>query len=532
MGLDQALLTLLQVMTGDSWASMVARPVLKVQPQMWVFFVLFVAVAMMVLLNLITAVIVDNALEISKEDHEMKLRALKDAEAAARLALTKLFVELDEDGSGLLDRDEYNAAIRDPKLVDQFLVLGFSESDLPGLFDMIDMDMDGQITVDEFSDGIGKLQGEAKSADLMGCERRLFQKMLKIQEYLESQSPPPGAAGQVLGVIPQNFAVAAADGAAAVPASLSLPPPDGGDGAAAATSSSAAVSSLSYPETNLLLVLRQEIQAQVGTVRKELHEQHGLLRNELQAHVDSLRREFRDGAYVQGPLAELKELVGKTLQTLGQKEVETLGGTGARRSEYREGPVPKRAEPEREPAMDPRIITRGGGSPRNGGAGEVTRGVGSTRGGAREVAPDRDRRGRRIEERNYRGRRRHLEEAAPKGGRRDRAAGPLAYEYPNSSSYSGPARGGDHSNSLSEDDEGAGSSRSRRQFSPRSGPRDPDRQRFERSGGTSADNGMLSGCGVCSATNGMNLGADERRRYDSYGMTHTEKVLIPYDKYR
>merc|ERR1719324_1209522 len=78
-GLGSTMFTLLQVMTGDSWASGIARPAMKFQPAIWLFFTVYVAVAMLVLLNLVTAVIVENAMAISKQDEKQKLFDLEQA---------------------------------------------------------------------------------------------------------------------------------------------------------------------------------------------------------------------------------------------------------------------------------------------------------------------------------------------------------------------------------------------------------------------------------------------------------------------
>merc|ERR1712224_893517 len=67
-GLDEAMFTLLQIVTGDAWSSGIARPIVKVIPGMWIYFTAYIAVASFVLMNLITAIIVENALEMAAED--------------------------------------------------------------------------------------------------------------------------------------------------------------------------------------------------------------------------------------------------------------------------------------------------------------------------------------------------------------------------------------------------------------------------------------------------------------------------------
>lgn len=53
----QSLFTLLQVVTFESWASQVARPVMAELPWSWIYFVSFIIVGALVILNLVVAVI-------------------------------------------------------------------------------------------------------------------------------------------------------------------------------------------------------------------------------------------------------------------------------------------------------------------------------------------------------------------------------------------------------------------------------------------------------------------------------------------
>ncbi|MFZ9256342.1 MAG: ion transporter, partial [Burkholderiaceae bacterium] len=81
--LGTTMFTLFQVMTLESWSEGVARPVMEIFPQAWVFFVIFIFIATFVIINLFIAVIVDS-LNSSKlptkppEDPVMlELRALR-----------------------------------------------------------------------------------------------------------------------------------------------------------------------------------------------------------------------------------------------------------------------------------------------------------------------------------------------------------------------------------------------------------------------------------------------------------------------
>jgi voltage-gated sodium channel len=71
--LDTSAYTLFQVMTLESWSMGIARPVMEVYPQAWIFFVVFILVSTFTMLNLFIAVIV-NAITSShaEENHRVE----------------------------------------------------------------------------------------------------------------------------------------------------------------------------------------------------------------------------------------------------------------------------------------------------------------------------------------------------------------------------------------------------------------------------------------------------------------------------
>merc|ERR1719316_896399 len=110
---------------------------------------------MFVLLNLITAVIVDNAMEISKNDDENRLLELSAKRDEELKSLGEIFKQIDSDGSGELAREEFDEAIhtRDDVL-QKFHLCGFhDDEEIYQLYNVLD-DGDGALTVDEFVEGL------------------------------------------------------------------------------------------------------------------------------------------------------------------------------------------------------------------------------------------------------------------------------------------------------------------------------------------------------------------------------------------
>ncbi|MDQ5946556.1 MAG: voltage-gated sodium channel, partial [Pseudomonadota bacterium] len=92
--------TLFQVMTLESWAMGIVRPVMEVYPAAWIFFLVFILASTFTLLNLFIAVIVnaiqsEGSAEVqdAADDDAQRLRAEMNELRAALLATQAMLVE-------------------------------------------------------------------------------------------------------------------------------------------------------------------------------------------------------------------------------------------------------------------------------------------------------------------------------------------------------------------------------------------------------------------------------------------------------
>jgi len=146
----RAMLTLLQLTTEDSWAVFV-RPILLRHWWLIFYFGLFLGVAVLAVMNLVTAIIVETSVDAAKADRE----AVKKWQASAVRVILKevedLITAADTDGSGDLTKEELlDAYVNNLDLrrrIDS--VCDFSE--LVEMFDFIDSDGDGLLTSEELS---------------------------------------------------------------------------------------------------------------------------------------------------------------------------------------------------------------------------------------------------------------------------------------------------------------------------------------------------------------------------------------------
>ncbi len=88
-----ALLTLFRVMTLEDWTD-VMYVAMELHPMSWLFFVSFVMLAAVIMINLVIAVVINNLadarLEVTAADGEETLRAIREEAASARNALERI----------------------------------------------------------------------------------------------------------------------------------------------------------------------------------------------------------------------------------------------------------------------------------------------------------------------------------------------------------------------------------------------------------------------------------------------------------
>jgi hypothetical protein len=169
--LDRAMFTLTQIMTLDSW-TFIARPMMAKVYWVLPYYVALILLICMVLLNLITAVIVENAFQIVHEDEET-IAAEKGKQMELDIAdFSRIFADLTK-GSGELTYPEFkDAATTNVDVIDKLTVLEIELNELEELWELLD-DGDGVVTVEEFCEGLRKVRGEVKAKELMECIRQM-----------------------------------------------------------------------------------------------------------------------------------------------------------------------------------------------------------------------------------------------------------------------------------------------------------------------------------------------------------------------
>ena len=132
--------SLFGVMTLEGWPDVARVTMRHFSPYMALVFVGFIMVVNITLLNLVTGIIVENVLTISRQDELEKLQ-LQQKERQNRLkTLEKVFRMADVDESGDVSKSEFETSIQDKEIIQMLMSIDITVLDAEDLFQILDVD--------------------------------------------------------------------------------------------------------------------------------------------------------------------------------------------------------------------------------------------------------------------------------------------------------------------------------------------------------------------------------------------------------
>jgi voltage-gated sodium channel len=164
-----SMLTLVQFVLVDSMAA-IYTPMIALNPTLIPFFVLFILVVPISLMNLVTAVIVEGSLEQAKQDREVAKAYKNHLIVKMMPRIEKMFEQLDADGSGDISLDEIEAA---PEELADELAKCFQTDDLYELFEMLDNDRTGTVPIHQFCSELVKVVVSDRSVDQVRMQKTM-----------------------------------------------------------------------------------------------------------------------------------------------------------------------------------------------------------------------------------------------------------------------------------------------------------------------------------------------------------------------
>jgi Ca2+-binding EF-hand superfamily protein len=146
--LPVSMLTLIQFVNLDGIGA-IYTPMVRSEPTTGLFFVSFMLIVSICLMNLVTAVIVEGSFEQAKSDQIFAKKERQRAMSKLLPVVREIFAQLDKDGSGKVTLEEFADADYSVQLA---LEKVCQTDDLVELFEMLDVDGSGSVEIEEFAE--------------------------------------------------------------------------------------------------------------------------------------------------------------------------------------------------------------------------------------------------------------------------------------------------------------------------------------------------------------------------------------------
>ena len=136
------------------------------------FFILLRYVLHFTVFEVVTAVVVEQTIQMATNDEELALKQKERDTAMYTRKVKKVFATMDKSGDGALNMEEFAKLVKSPKLKFWMSRLELEYHDLMSLFELLD-NGHGQITLTEFIEGAARLRGSAKALDVWRLETKV-----------------------------------------------------------------------------------------------------------------------------------------------------------------------------------------------------------------------------------------------------------------------------------------------------------------------------------------------------------------------
>eukprot|EP00929_Paragymnodinium_shiwhaense_P077264 TRINITY_DN3978_c2_g1_i1.p1 TRINITY_DN3978_c2_g1~~TRINITY_DN3978_c2_g1_i1.p1 ORF type:complete len:784 (-),score=150.82 TRINITY_DN3978_c2_g1_i1:81-2432(-) len=167
--LPRTMLSLVQFVTMDS-LGVIYRPLAAYNAWLALYFLAVILTVSILIMNIITASIVNGAIEQANQDKEARRILMDKVKNKMMKQLREMFIRLDADSSGEIDREEIkNATGEDAALLNDFM----SISSPLEVFDALDVDGSGCLDIDEFCEGLYHASVSKAPIEIKRMERKL-----------------------------------------------------------------------------------------------------------------------------------------------------------------------------------------------------------------------------------------------------------------------------------------------------------------------------------------------------------------------
>jgi len=150
---------------GRSWGEY-AAPYVQISAYYGIFFTMFIVFVIFGVLNILTGVFVESTSAVANFDKELVIQEEMSRNESVVNQIRALFNEIDVDNSGTVTAKELKKNLKDERVKAYFNVLQLDVTEAAGLFELLDRDESGEVSIDEFIMSCMRLKGTARSIDL------------------------------------------------------------------------------------------------------------------------------------------------------------------------------------------------------------------------------------------------------------------------------------------------------------------------------------------------------------------------------
>lgn len=162
-----------------------SRTAMQYLPSVWIFFVLFISITSFGIMNVLTAVIVENTLDTAHKNQQDIAKKLHVDKKKALGKIYQVFKLADRDGNEQLSKEEFLTALKMPDVARALYEVDIDMGDAESLFDILDYDGSGQLDVTEFIQGCMSARGGAKARDVLAAQCDLWRTQTRMAEMLK-----------------------------------------------------------------------------------------------------------------------------------------------------------------------------------------------------------------------------------------------------------------------------------------------------------------------------------------------------------
>lgn len=183
--------TLFMSISGGDW-TVLSEPITVISWPIKILWYLYVTFVIFGLLNVFTGIFVESATHAANADREILMQAEIEEENSYINQIRALFVASGHDVKSSVTEQELKALMMQPQFRSQLGALGLHTTEAHGLFQLLDGDNSGKVSIDEFLSGILRLKGTAKAVDMVTLlfeTSKMQRKMTSIERILLGDRP-------------------------------------------------------------------------------------------------------------------------------------------------------------------------------------------------------------------------------------------------------------------------------------------------------------------------------------------------------